>query len=107
MATDTGEPATPERAVDPGRPLGPGLGAGRPVAAERPATSVDVARLAGVSQATVSYVLNDAPGVTISEATRARVRAAADELGYAPERPLLGGGIDGRPEPAAIQSLYV
>ncbi|MDL4813025.1 LacI family DNA-binding transcriptional regulator [Actinomadura opuntiae] len=59
--------------------------AGDPAPTGRPATSVDVARLAGVSQATVSYVLNDAPGVTISEATRARVRAAADELGYAPD----------------------
>ncbi|MFC4907135.1 LacI family DNA-binding transcriptional regulator [Actinomadura gamaensis] len=51
---------------------------------DRPPTSVDVARLAGVSQATVSYVLNDAPGVRISDETRAKVRAAADELGYAP-----------------------
>jgi DNA-binding LacI/PurR family transcriptional regulator len=58
---------------------------GGPAASGRPATSVDVARLAGVSQATVSYVLNDAPGVTISEATRARVRAAAEDLGYAPD----------------------
>ncbi|GAA1574674.1 LacI family DNA-binding transcriptional regulator [Actinomadura kijaniata] len=52
--------------------------------AARPATSTDVARLAGVSQATVSYVLNDAPGVKISEETRERVRRAAEELGYAP-----------------------
>ncbi|MFI6519336.1 LacI family DNA-binding transcriptional regulator [Spirillospora sp. NPDC050679] len=52
--------------------------------AERPATSTDVARLAGVSQATVSYVLNDAPGVKISEATRVRVRRAAEQLGYTP-----------------------
>ncbi|QKG18830.1 LacI family DNA-binding transcriptional regulator [Actinomadura verrucosospora] len=58
---------------------------GDPARSGRPATSVDVARLAGVSQATVSYVLNDAPGVTISEATRTRVRAAAEELGYAPD----------------------
>ncbi|MCP2341616.1 LacI family DNA-binding transcriptional regulator [Actinomadura rupiterrae] len=55
-----------------------------PSASDRPPTSVDVARLAGVSQATVSYVLNDAPGVRISEETRAKVRAAADRLGYAP-----------------------
>ncbi|MDL4816969.1 LacI family DNA-binding transcriptional regulator [Actinomadura opuntiae] len=50
----------------------------------RAPTSVDVARLAGVSQATVSYVLNDAPGVRISEDTRKRVRRAAASLGYTP-----------------------
>ncbi|MEZ0091628.1 LacI family DNA-binding transcriptional regulator [Streptacidiphilus sp. EB129] len=47
-------------------------------------TSADVARRAGVSRATVSYVLNDTAGGRVSEQTRARVRAAADELGYVP-----------------------
>jgi DNA-binding LacI/PurR family transcriptional regulator len=47
-------------------------------------TSADVARAAGVSRATVSYVLNDAPNQTIPEATRERVRTAARRLGYAP-----------------------
>ncbi|MDI3403868.1 LacI family DNA-binding transcriptional regulator [Streptomyces cavernicola] len=47
-------------------------------------TSADVARLAGVSRATVSYVLNNATSVRISEPTRRRVREAADELGYVP-----------------------
>jgi DNA-binding LacI/PurR family transcriptional regulator len=52
---------------------------------ERPVpTSADVARLAGVSRATVSYVLNGTSAVRISEATRLRVREAADELGYIP-----------------------
>lgn len=37
-----------------------------------------------MSRATVSYVLNDAPGHTISEATRQAVHRAADELGYQP-----------------------
>jgi DNA-binding LacI/PurR family transcriptional regulator len=50
----------------------------------RRVTSADVARLAGVSRATVSYVLNDTPGQTISAGTRARVRDAAARLGYAP-----------------------
>ncbi|GAA3775194.1 LacI family DNA-binding transcriptional regulator [Streptomyces chiangmaiensis] len=47
-------------------------------------TSADVARLAGVSRATVSYVLNNARAVRISEPTRRRVHEAAEELGYVP-----------------------
>ncbi|WP_330461151.1 LacI family transcriptional regulator [Streptomyces sp. NBC_00820] len=47
-------------------------------------TSADVARLAGVSRATVSYVLNNTSAVRISEATRRRVHDAARELGYVP-----------------------
>ncbi|WP_282692247.1 LacI family DNA-binding transcriptional regulator [Streptomyces sp. CC208A] len=49
-----------------------------------PVTSADVARLAGVSRATVSFVLNATPSARISEATKAKVRAAAEELGYVP-----------------------
>ncbi|MFI1372230.1 LacI family DNA-binding transcriptional regulator [Streptomyces longwoodensis] len=53
--------------------------------ASRPVpTSADVARLAGVSRATVSYVLNNAGAVRISEPTRRRVHEAARELGYVP-----------------------
>ncbi|MDR9372860.1 LacI family DNA-binding transcriptional regulator, partial [Conexibacter sp. JD483] len=48
----------------------------------RPATSHDVARLAGVSQPTVSRALRDDPRV--SRDTIARVRAAAASLGYVP-----------------------
>ncbi len=48
-------------------------------------TSQDVADLAGVSRTTVSFVLNKVEGVQISEATRQRVIAAADELGYVPD----------------------
>ncbi|MFJ3904940.1 LacI family DNA-binding transcriptional regulator [Streptomyces sp. NPDC090025] len=47
-------------------------------------TSADVARLAGVSRATVSYVLNNTAAVRISEPTRRKVREAAEELGYVP-----------------------
>ena len=47
-------------------------------------TSADVARAAGVSRTTVSYVLNDTPGASVSEATREHVRATASRLGYAP-----------------------
>ncbi|MFI9823264.1 LacI family DNA-binding transcriptional regulator [Streptomyces sp. NPDC052013] len=52
--------------------------------AATPPTSGDVARVAGVSRATVSYVLNNTKGGRVSEATRERVREAARELGYVP-----------------------
>ncbi|MET9883187.1 LacI family DNA-binding transcriptional regulator [Streptomyces sp. NPDC006430] len=56
-----------------------------PLAAPPPVpTSADVARLAGVSRATVSYVLNNAEAVRISEPTRRKVHQAAEELGYVP-----------------------
>lgn len=47
-------------------------------------TKADVARMANVSTATVSYVLNNSAGRTISAQTRAAVRHAAAELGYRP-----------------------
>ncbi|WP_081937298.1 LacI family DNA-binding transcriptional regulator [Streptosporangium roseum] len=50
----------------------------------KPPTSVDVARAAGVSQATVSYVLNDSPGARVGDETRERVKEAAARLGYVP-----------------------
>lgn len=46
---------------------------------------VDVAQEAGVSPATVSYVLNDAP-VVIKQETRERVLAVADKLHYVPDQ---------------------
>src|SRR5579885_2117511 len=50
-------------------------------------TIQDVARAAGVSKATVSRVLNDKPDV--DEATRRRVLAAIDTLGYIPNQAAL------------------
>ena len=47
-------------------------------------TAKDVARRAGVSAATVSYVLNDNPTQSISPETRKRVQDAIRELQYAP-----------------------
>jgi len=47
-------------------------------------TGADVARAAGVSQATVSYVLSGNPRQTIPPATRKRILDAADRLGYVP-----------------------
>ena len=49
-------------------------------------TSTDVARLAGVSQTTVSFVLSGRESASISSETRARVLSAASELGYEPSR---------------------
>ena len=50
----------------------------------RRVTSTDVARAAGLSRTTVSYVLNDTPNQQIPESTRRRVLDAATSLGYAP-----------------------
>lgn len=52
-------------------------------AAGRRITMTDIAREAGCSQATVSFVLNRADGVKISPQTRDRVIEAARTLGYA------------------------
>lgn len=51
----------------------------------------DVADAAGVSRATVSLVLNDAPGARIAGETRARVHEAAARLSY--RRNLLASGL--------------
>ncbi|MFC0680648.1 LacI family DNA-binding transcriptional regulator [Lysobacter korlensis] len=50
-------------------------------------TSTDVAREAGLSRATVSYVLNGDPRQQIPEPTRQRVLEAAARLGYRPYGP--------------------
>ncbi len=47
-------------------------------------TMRDVARVAGVSQTTVSFVLNNKPGVVIPDETRARIEEAVEQLGYRP-----------------------
>ena len=56
----------------------------------------DVASLAGVSKATVSRVLNGAPGV--SDETRARIKALVEELSYvvSPDAARLSRGSTGR-----------
>lgn len=78
-------------------------------------TSADVARLAGVSRTTVSFVLNDHPTAQISRATRDRVQAAAVELGYSPNASarrlavgaslILGLVLRQRPEQVAVDAL--
>lgn len=47
-------------------------------------TMTDVAKLAGVSQTTVSFVVNNTPNTGIPEETRQRIQAAIQELGYRP-----------------------
>lgn len=62
--------------------------------ARRRPTSTDVARLAGVSRTTVSFVLNERDDARISAETRRRVLEAAESLGYhvhAPARQLAAG----------------
>jgi LacI family transcriptional regulator len=51
-------------------------------ATHRSATMMDVARVAAVSQSSVSLVLNGMTGARISDVTRQRVIEAARELGY-------------------------
>lgn len=62
-----------------------------PGKAGRPVTMQDIARAAGVSQSTVSRVLNEAPtSVPIAAETRSRVQEMARSLGYRPN-PLARG----------------
>ncbi|WIB11573.1 LacI family DNA-binding transcriptional regulator [Curtobacterium sp. MCPF17_052] len=63
--------------------------------APRKATRRDVARLAGVSDAVVSYTLNGT--APVAAATAERVRAAVEQLGYRPNqaaRALRSGSAD-------------
>ncbi|MBK8023070.1 MAG: LacI family DNA-binding transcriptional regulator [Chloroflexi bacterium] len=53
---------------------------------QRPPTQHDVARLAGVSRTTVSYVLNGSDASAIPDETRQRILDAAAQLGYTPNR---------------------
>ncbi|MGA5818353.1 LacI family DNA-binding transcriptional regulator [Kitasatospora sp. NPDC094028] len=83
---DSGAPSADSGAAgaDSGAPAGSTAGTWPPPA-RRP-TGRDVARLAGVSQATVSLVFSGSEaGRRVSEATRERVRQAADSLGYRPQ----------------------
>jgi len=48
-------------------------------------TQADVARLAGVSQALVSYVVNDHPLISVPNDTRRRVLDAIEQLHYVPD----------------------
>ncbi|WP_027061982.1 LacI family DNA-binding transcriptional regulator [Mesorhizobium loti] len=69
--SDTRDPAieTAKRRKAPAKPKGR-------------VTMTDIARAAGCSQATVSFVLNNSPGIKLSRQTRERVIEAARALGY-------------------------
>lgn len=80
------------------KPAGSGSGLGK-VPGRKRVTMQDVARVAGCSQSTVSFVLSGNTSAHISEATRARVLQVVRDLGYkAPARPTVrttpevGGG---------------
>lgn len=51
---------------------------------QKPVTSTDVAKAAGVSRTTVSLVLNGVESIALSPQTRDHVRAVARDLGYVP-----------------------
>lgn len=54
--------------------------------ARRRVTQADVARAAGVSQAMVSYVLNESKNISVPDETKQRILDAMQELGYVPNR---------------------
>lgn len=67
-------------------------------------TAADVARLAGVSQSAVSRVFT--PGASASAKTAAKVRAAAERLGYRPN-PLARAMITGRTRMIGLVVAYL
>lgn len=67
-------------------------------------TATDVARLAGVSQSAVSRVFT--PGASASPKTAAKVRAAAEQLGYRPD-PLARAMITGRTRIIGLVVAYL
>lgn len=67
-------------------------------------TALDVAQLAGVSQSAVSRVFT--PGASASKATVAKVRAAAEKLGYRPN-PLARAMITGRTRIIGLVVAYL
>ena len=76
----------------------------RPARGGRP-TMTDIAKLAGVSQSTVSLVINHLSGAKVARATRETVLRIARELGYPLERH--HGRIDNRPGAARNLIVYL
>lgn len=73
--------ASQEYGESPAEPVRQSRGLGKPV---KPISLRDVAKMANVSVATVSMVLNENP--RISRATQMRVRRLIDRVGYKPNR---------------------
>src|SRR5947209_10944592 len=67
----------------------PGAAQRQPSKNKRP-SMYDVARVAGVSQTTVSLVVNDVASANIPQATRERIWAAVHELGWRPNALAVG-----------------
>lgn len=85
--------------------MDPGAAMGRMAVMKRPiVTSVDVARLANVSQSAVSRAFT--PGASVSAKTRDKVMAAAAELGYRPNA-LARAVISGRSRLVAVLVAYL
>jgi LacI family transcriptional regulator len=74
--------------------------ASAPLMRKRP-SSIDVARRAEVSQATVSYVLSGRTDKSISKETKERVFQAAEDLGYVPNR-LADGILRGKTQTVGV-----
>ncbi|MDR3706764.1 MAG: LacI family DNA-binding transcriptional regulator [Capsulimonadaceae bacterium] len=74
--------------------------------ATKTANSLEVAKRAGVSQATVSYVLNKRGDQSISESTRQRVLDAARDLNYRPNR-LANGVLRGKSNIVGVITTYL
>ena len=93
LGAGDGHPPARRRGVDRGMTLAPVK-----------VTAQDVARLAGVSQSAVSRVFT--PGASASKATIAKVRAAAEQLGYRPD-PLARAMITGRTRIIGLVVAYL
>ncbi|MFM2058623.1 MAG: hypothetical protein RLY71_3008 [Pseudomonadota bacterium] len=97
-------PAPPaSAAADLDRPLSDVSTRKHPTPPARRPTMTDVAKAAGVSQSTVSMVLNNMSGARLSDATRARVLSIAVELGYRLPRREAGAEPGPKTEPGALR----
>ncbi|HEY3332192.1 MAG TPA: LacI family DNA-binding transcriptional regulator [Capsulimonadaceae bacterium] len=72
----------------------------------RKPSSIDVAKIASVSQATVSYVLNGKSEGLVSEETRLRVLDAARQVGYRPNN-LATALLKGRTNTVGVFTSYL
>lgn len=68
-------------------------------------TAKDIAKLCGVSQATVSYVINNRQNQKISEETRRKVLDAVETLHYYPLPPKACGPKTARPSELYVQRI--